>query len=83
MAEPNPDDPLMADISSEFKYNKIAFLKNARQWTETHARQKQKADEEIGDSEECNSTQKRKAGPLGGIEKKFHPDVQRVCPGPS
>ncbi|MEJ1270093.1 ubiquitin-conjugating enzyme E2T [Cricetulus griseus] len=55
MAEPNPDDPLMADI----------------------------ADEEIGDSEECNSTQKRKAGPLGGIEKKFHPDVQRVCPGPS
>lgn len=38
---------------------------------------------EIGDSEECNSTQKRKAGPLGGIEKKFHPDVQRVCPGPS
>ncbi|XP_052056698.1 ubiquitin-conjugating enzyme E2 T isoform X2 [Apodemus sylvaticus] len=40
MAEPNPDDPLMADISSEFKYNKIAFLKKARQWTETHARQK-------------------------------------------
>ncbi|EHB03745.1 Ubiquitin-conjugating enzyme E2 T [Heterocephalus glaber] len=46
MAEPNPDDPLMADISSEFKYNKPVFLKNARQWTEKHARQKQKADEE-------------------------------------
>nr|XP_048286790.1 ubiquitin-conjugating enzyme E2 T isoform X2 [Myodes glareolus] len=42
MAEPNPDDPLMADISSEFKYNKMAFIKNARQWTEIHARQKQK-----------------------------------------
>ncbi|XP_051004195.1 ubiquitin-conjugating enzyme E2 T [Acomys russatus] len=90
MAEPNPDDPLMADISSEFKYNKIAFLKNARQWTETHARQKQKADEkevgtssEFGDSEESNSTRKRKARPLGGTEKKFHPDAQRVCPGPS
>ncbi|XP_015856500.1 ubiquitin-conjugating enzyme E2 T isoform X2 [Peromyscus maniculatus bairdii] len=90
MAEPNPDDPLMADISSEFKYNKIAFLKNARQWTETHARQKQKADEEVledssevGDSEEGNCTQKRKARPLGGIDKKFHPDVQRVFPGPS
>ncbi|XP_021492343.1 ubiquitin-conjugating enzyme E2 T [Meriones unguiculatus] len=90
MAEPNPDDPLMADISSEFKYNKIAFLKNARQWTETHARQKQKADEEevgtsleVGDFAESNSTQKRKARPLGGMEKKFHPDAQRVCPGPS
>ncbi|XP_023042614.2 ubiquitin-conjugating enzyme E2 T isoform X2 [Piliocolobus tephrosceles] len=42
MSEPNPDDPLMADISSEFKYNKPVFLKNARQWTEKHARQKQK-----------------------------------------
>ncbi|KAL1774845.1 ubiquitin-conjugating enzyme E2 T [Sigmodon hispidus] len=90
MAEPNPDDPLMADISSEFKYNKIAFLKNARQWTETHARQKQKANKEAvdnstegGDSEECSSTQKRKARPLAGIGKKFHPDVQRICPGPS
>ncbi|XP_028620575.1 ubiquitin-conjugating enzyme E2 T isoform X1 [Grammomys surdaster] len=90
MAEPNPDDPLMADISSEFKYNKIAFLKKARQWTETHARQKPKADEEelgtsseVGDSEKSHSTQKRKARPLGGMEKKFSPDVQRVCPGPS
>ncbi|KAK7802801.1 hypothetical protein U0070_016606 [Myodes glareolus] len=49
-----------------------------------------KADEEVldsssepGDSRECSATQKRKARPLGGIEKKFHPDVQRVCPGPS
>lgn len=42
MSEPNPDDPLMADISSEFKYNKPVFLRNARQWTEKHARQKQK-----------------------------------------
>uniref|UniRef100_A0A8V8TN93 Ubiquitin-conjugating enzyme E2 T n=1 Tax=Homo sapiens TaxID=9606 RepID=A0A8V8TN93_HUMAN len=83
MSEPNPDDPLMADISSEFKYNKPAFLKNARQWTEKHARQKQKADEEemldnlpeAGDSRVHNSTQKRKASQLVGIEKKFHPDV--------
>ncbi|CAH7206249.1 ubiquitin-conjugating enzyme E2 T [Phodopus roborovskii] len=90
MAEPNPDDPLMADISSEFKYNKVAFLKNARHWTEIHARQKQKADEEmlhtsseVGGSEECSSTQKRKAEPLEGTEKKFHLDVQRARPGPS
>ncbi|XP_073905082.1 ubiquitin-conjugating enzyme E2 T [Castor canadensis] len=91
MSEPNPDDPLMADISSEFKYNKPVFLKNARQWTEKHARQKQRADEEevldnlpeTSDSEVHNSTQKRKARPLGGVEKKFHSDVQGFCPGPS
>ncbi|KAF3823217.1 hypothetical protein GH733_010653 [Mirounga leonina] len=83
MSEPNPDDPLMADISSEFKYNKPVFLKNARQWTEKHAKQKQKADEEempddlpeAGDSEVCNTTQKRKARQLGGIEKKFCSDA--------
>lgn len=83
MSEPNPDDPLMADISSEFKYNKPVFLKNARQWTEKHARQKQKVDEEemldnipeAGDSKVHNSTQKRKASQLVGVEKKFHPDI--------
>ncbi|VCX04249.1 unnamed protein product [Gulo gulo] len=83
MSEPNPDDPLMADISSEFKYNKPVFLKNARQWTEKHAKQKQKADEgempddlpEAGDSEVRNTTQKRKARQLGGIEKKFCSDL--------
>ncbi|XP_008561349.1 PREDICTED: ubiquitin-conjugating enzyme E2 T isoform X2 [Galeopterus variegatus] len=90
MSEPNPDDPLMADISSEFKYNKPVFLKNARQWTEKHARQNQTADEEVldnlpesSDSEVQNSTQKRKAEQLGGIQKKFLPDVKGVCPGPS
>uniref|UniRef100_A0A8D0UGR8 Ubiquitin-conjugating enzyme E2 T n=1 Tax=Sus scrofa TaxID=9823 RepID=A0A8D0UGR8_PIG len=41
MSEPNPDDPLMADISSEYKYNKPVFLRNARQWTEQHARAEQ------------------------------------------
>ncbi|NWX54885.1 UBE2T enzyme, partial [Promerops cafer] len=39
MAEPNPDDPLMADISSEYKYNKQLFLRNAREWTEKYAGQ--------------------------------------------
>ncbi|XP_040841159.1 ubiquitin-conjugating enzyme E2 T isoform X1 [Ochotona curzoniae] len=83
MAEPNPDDPLMADISSEFKYNRPAFLRNARLWTEKHARQKQmvEAEEvpdalaEAADSEAHSSTQKRKATQLGGTEKKFHFDV--------
>ncbi|KAF3696927.1 Ubiquitin-conjugating enzyme E2 T [Channa argus] len=40
MAEPNPDDPLMADISSEFKYNKQLFVEKARKWTQEHAAQK-------------------------------------------
>lgn len=40
MAEPNPDDPLMADISSEFKYNKHLFMEKARKWTQEHAVQK-------------------------------------------
>ncbi|KAM4861895.1 ubiquitin-conjugating enzyme E2 T isoform 3-T7 [Thomomys bottae] len=91
MSEPNPDDPLMADISSEFKYNKPVFLKNAKQWTEKHARQKQRGHEEevlddlrkTNGSEVYNSLQKRKAGQLGGIEKKFHSDVQEVFLDPS
>ncbi|XP_064635252.1 ubiquitin-conjugating enzyme E2 T-like [Lineus longissimus] len=40
MAEPNPDDPLMADISNEFCYNKPLFLKTAAEWTKKHASQK-------------------------------------------
>ncbi|XP_057678719.1 ubiquitin-conjugating enzyme E2 T [Corythoichthys intestinalis] len=42
MAEPNPDDPLMADIASEFRYNKQLFTQKARKWTEEHAVQKMK-----------------------------------------
>ncbi|XP_049626645.1 ubiquitin-conjugating enzyme E2 T [Suncus etruscus] len=81
MSEPNPDDPLMADISAEFKYNKPVFLKNARQWTEKYARQKVDEEQvpdnlsETSDSEGHNSALKRKARQLGSIEKKFCPDV--------
>nr|KAF6395679.1 ubiquitin conjugating enzyme E2 T [Rousettus aegyptiacus] len=122
MSEPNPDDPLVADVvsicppgsprrwtlpcksccfpltlplissqSSEFKYNKPVFLRNARQWTEKHARPRQEADEEeapgsppeAGDSEARDPAQKRKARQPGGAEKKFCPDVEGVCPGSS
>lgn len=37
MTEPNPDDPLMTDISNEFKHNRTLFQQNARHWTEKHA----------------------------------------------
>ncbi|XP_028308564.1 ubiquitin-conjugating enzyme E2 T [Gouania willdenowi] len=40
MAEPNPDDPLMADISAEFKYNKHHYMEKARKWTQDHAVQR-------------------------------------------
>uniref|UniRef100_A0A3P8WXK7 UBC core domain-containing protein n=1 Tax=Cynoglossus semilaevis TaxID=244447 RepID=A0A3P8WXK7_CYNSE len=48
MAEPNPDDPLMADISSEFKYNKSLFMEKARRWTQCHAVQKNTREEQDG-----------------------------------
>ncbi|ELK15834.1 ubiquitin-conjugating enzyme E2 T isoform X2 [Pteropus alecto] len=91
MSEPNPDDPLVADVSSEFKYNKPVFLRNARQWTEKHARPSREADEEeapgslpeAGDPEARDPARKRKARQPGGAEKKFCPDVEGVCPGSS
>ncbi|XP_053943287.1 ubiquitin-conjugating enzyme E2 T isoform X1 [Cuculus canorus] len=42
MAEPNPDDPLMAEISSEYKYNKELFLLHAREWSEKYASQQKR-----------------------------------------
>ncbi|KAK6308653.1 hypothetical protein J4Q44_G00219240 [Coregonus suidteri] len=42
MVEPNLDDPLMADISSELKYSKQVYLEKAKRWTEKHAVQNNK-----------------------------------------
>ncbi|MFT7812959.1 ubiquitin-conjugating enzyme E2 T [Arapaima gigas] len=42
LVEPNPDDPLMADISSEYKYNKCVFWEKAKKWTEKYAIQQTK-----------------------------------------
>ncbi|KAG8548718.1 hypothetical protein GDO81_024461 [Engystomops pustulosus] len=38
MSEPNPEDPLMADIAREYKYHRSVYTANARSWTERHAR---------------------------------------------
>ncbi|XP_009879632.1 PREDICTED: ubiquitin-conjugating enzyme E2 T [Charadrius vociferus] len=78
MAEPNPDDPLMADISSEYKYNKQLFLLNAREWTEKYASQQSRAskplEEKINRSETTTANesamQKRKGSNLSKKEKK-------------
>ncbi|CAB4018465.1 ubiquitin-conjugating enzyme E2 T, partial [Paramuricea clavata] len=37
MAEPNPDDPLMAEISEQFKYQREEFNTTAERWTKKHA----------------------------------------------
>ncbi|XP_060080861.1 ubiquitin-conjugating enzyme E2 T-like [Ylistrum balloti] len=37
MAEPNPEDPLMTEISNEYKYNKVLYLQHAKDWTKQHA----------------------------------------------
>ncbi|XP_053249689.1 ubiquitin-conjugating enzyme E2 T [Podarcis raffonei] len=79
MNEPNPDDPLMADISSEYKYNKQTFLKNARQWTEKYASQTtmtlETTDEENHQSaanlpKDSHISQKRKGSSISGLSKR-------------
>ncbi|XP_067387593.1 ubiquitin-conjugating enzyme E2 T isoform X2 [Emydura macquarii macquarii] len=79
MSEPNPDDPLMADISSEYKYNKEVFIRNAKQWTEKHASQQERAsktpDEEVTQSKasipkESAISQKRKGNDISRKGKK-------------
>ncbi|XP_068099854.1 ubiquitin-conjugating enzyme E2 T [Hyperolius riggenbachi] len=37
MSEPNPEDPLMADIAQEYKYEPTAYSATARSWTQKHA----------------------------------------------
>ncbi|XP_047447359.1 ubiquitin-conjugating enzyme E2 T [Mugil cephalus] len=79
MAEPNPDDPLMADISSEFKYNKQLFMEKARKWTKEHAVQKITGD--VEDDKENASDQKaasRKREALGA-QKEVGEPAKRTC----
>eukprot|EP01104_Vermistella_antarctica_P004647 TRINITY_DN15063_c0_g1_i1.p2 TRINITY_DN15063_c0_g1~~TRINITY_DN15063_c0_g1_i1.p2 ORF type:complete len:151 (-),score=39.09 TRINITY_DN15063_c0_g1_i1:287-739(-) len=37
LKEPNPDNPLEAEIAKQFKEDKSAFTKTAREWTKKHA----------------------------------------------
>ncbi|POI31397.1 hypothetical protein CIB84_004854 [Bambusicola thoracicus] len=87
MVEPNPDDPLMADISSEYKYNKQLFLINAKEWTEKYASQQKRlllfisleALEEKTNQNETKTTngsvtQKRKGSTSRKEEKKSRLD---------
>lgn len=38
MAQPNPDDPLMAEIANEFKHNKSLYLDKAKDWTSKYGK---------------------------------------------
>ncbi|XP_046896220.1 ubiquitin-conjugating enzyme E2 T isoform X2 [Hypomesus transpacificus] len=82
MAEPNPDDPLMADISSEFKYNKQLYLDKARKWTQKHAMQKNMGvveSKEAGKEEEKTLSRKRDT-PSGQEQPGVGPqEPKRVC----
>jgi len=44
MAEPNPDDALMADIASEYKQNKQLFISKAKKQTQKFMEEKEKRD---------------------------------------
>ena len=37
LAEPNPLDPLMADIANEYQFNRQQFLETAKGWTKQYA----------------------------------------------
>lgn len=37
LSEPNPDDPLMADIAQEYQCNRSVFMQKAKNWTEMYA----------------------------------------------
>ena len=37
LSEPNPFDPLMADIANEYQYNRQQFIEMARKWTREYA----------------------------------------------
>ncbi|XP_061590926.1 ubiquitin-conjugating enzyme E2 T [Cololabis saira] len=79
MAEPNPDDPLMADISSEFKYNKSLFMEKAKKWTQEHAVQKNIG--AVKDNKENALDQKassRKREPLNAQQDTEEP-AKRTC----
>lgn len=61
MTEPNPEDPLMADIAREYKYHRAVYSATARSWTEKHAKPR----ETSPDSEDLPGPAKKpRPGPL-------------------
>lgn len=81
MAEPNPDDPLMADISHEFKYNKQLYLEKAKKWTQKHAVQKNTGvvESKVEEAKDGTTVQKRES-PSGQEQTDKGPqEPKRAC----
>ncbi|XP_033752814.1 ubiquitin-conjugating enzyme E2 T-like [Pecten maximus] len=75
MAEPNPEDPLMTEISNEFKYNKVLYLQHAKEWTKQHAMAEVTAPLQLTKHDEVNvgqenSVQTTKGKPENSGEKR-------------
>ena len=65
MAEPNPDDPLMPDVATQFKYNKEKYLEEAKEWTNKYARDKTEG--AVVDSKKRNLSEE-----LGAVKRSKH-----------
>ncbi|KAG9464576.1 hypothetical protein GDO78_019699 [Eleutherodactylus coqui] len=72
MNEPNPEDPLMADIAREYKYHRAAYTATAREWTEKHAKPRDAA----VSSREASTGQKRRSADQPEPAKKPRPGLQ-------
>ncbi|XP_073326575.1 ubiquitin-conjugating enzyme E2 T [Pagrus major] len=79
MAEPNPDDPLMADISSEFKYNKQLFTEKARKWTQEHAVQKNKGAVETNKENTPDQKASSRKRETCGVQQEAEEPAKRTC----
>lgn len=63
MADPNPDDPLMVDIATEFKHKKPQFEAKAREWTQKYASETSSTKENNDDSSDSSSSESEDEGP--------------------
>lgn len=70
MAEPNPEDPLMADISNEYKYNKTLYVENAKQWTKNHAVEKNVSEENPVKAKSITDTGVKRTQPMCDVTNK-------------
>ncbi|KAK7793541.1 hypothetical protein R5R35_002526 [Gryllus longicercus] len=65
LATPNPDDPLMADIAEEYRYNKPEYERKAKEWTKKYAApensNESKTLEATSSNEDSDTTKKRKS----------------------
>ncbi|CAG8514831.1 14808_t:CDS:2 [Funneliformis mosseae] len=76
MADPNPDDPLLVEIASEFKENKSLFIQKARQATLQHAIEDNKAlitEDLIQEPEQASSSTPAVAVPVSSSSQ----DIQQ------